>query len=237
MSVPSLDDLKRSHIQIAKVGDQINLYYVCEDEQGRSKKTPLHVKTGIWTCPFGRDDQGKLVAVISDSQYFQVAELDRYGRDVCKYFLRQEGKAVPEDPDELPYKSLVQSVDGMDVIHLHMSAQTRVFDNNNVKLQPEQVDQWTSGQFSGNFLLSLGLRIWTGNGDDGTNNGKFYWSVQPVQIKIRRYCTLPEGCKIFEDENELKEELDRRTKVTVKKRVQEEEPVADFDPDVNELLD
>lgn len=237
-SIPSLNDLDRSKIQVARDGDQINLYYVDQTSSADAKprKTPLHVKTSCWTCPFGRDDQGKLMVAIADGQFFKVEELDKFGRDVCKYFIKQDGQDIPDDPDELPYKSLIQSVDGLDVLCLQMSERTRVFDTNGVKIDPDQALQWVAGQFSGNFLLSLGLRIWTG--EDGSNtNGKFYWSVQPVQIKIRKYCTLPQGCKIFESEAELQEAFDMRKKIHIKKKIQDDEAVVEFDPDVNELLD
>jgi len=236
-SIPSLSDLDRSKIQVARDGDQINLYYVDQPTTNtKIRKTPFHVKTSCWTCPFGRDDQGKLMAAIADGQFFKVEEIDKFGRDVCKYFLKQDGQEIPDDPDELPYKSLIQTVDGLDVICLQMSDRTRVFDSNGVKIEPEQALQWVAGQFSGNFLLSLGLRIWSGE-DGSSTNSKFYWSVQPVQIKIRKYCTLPQGCKIFESEEELQEELTMRKKITIKKKIQDDETVADFDPDVNELID
>jgi hypothetical protein len=236
-NIPSLNDLDRSKIQVARDGDQINLYYVDQTPaDARPRKIPLHVKTSCWTCPFGRDDQGKLMVVIADGQFFKVEDIDKFGRDVCKYFLKHDGQDIPDDPDELPYKSLIQNVDGLDVLCLQMSERTRVFDTNGVKIEPDQALQWVAGQFSGNFLLSLGLRIWSG--EDGSNtNGKFYWSVQPVQIKVRKYCTLPQGCKIFESEEELQEELNRRKKIHIKKKIQDDEPVVDFDPDVNELLD
>jgi hypothetical protein len=235
-TIPSLNEFQRSSIQVARTGDQINLYCVVKGPNGKNKKTPLHVKTNCWTCPFGRDDQGKLTVVISDEQYFKVEEIDQFGRDVCKYFLKDDGKEVPDDPDDLPYKSLIQTMDGLDVLNLQMSDRTRVFDKNGIKLSEEQSGQWTAGQFAGNFLLSLGLRVWSG--EDGTStNGKFYWSVQPVQVKIKRYCTLPEGCKIFESEAELQRALESRKKITIKRRVDDDEAVVDFDPDVNELLD
>jgi hypothetical protein len=251
--IPNLSGLKRSDIQVARNGNQINLYYITKRPNGKPKKTPLHVKTNCWTCPFGRDDQGKLMVVISDDQYFDVEALDRFGRDVCKYFFKHgqghdhvhnhdQGRnlglgldcdLVPP-PDDLPYKSLVQHTDGLDVLQLQMSDQTRVFDSNGVLLPAEQANQWTGGQFSGNFLLSLGLRVWEGEG-----SSKFYWAVQPVQIKVKRHFTLPEGCMIFDSEETFHMEMDKRKKTPAsrpKERV-DEEPVADFDPDVNELLD
>lgn len=232
-NVPSLSELQRSNIQVSRDGDKISLYHITPGATGKPKKTLLHIKTGCWTCPYGKDDQGKLTVVISDNQYFKVDELDKFGRDVCKYFLRQAGQEVPEDLDDLPYKSLIQNVDGLDVLQLQMTDRTRVFDSNGIKLSDEQSSQCTAGQFSGHFLLQLGLRVWSGAGEDG----KFYWSVQPIQIKIKRYCSLPEGCVIFDNEAELEEELHKRKKITIKKRVQDEEAVADFDPDVNELMD
>lgn len=235
--IPSLSGLKRSSIQVARNGNQINLYYVTTQSNGKPKKTPLHIKTNCWTCPFGRDDQGKLIAAISDNQYFDIEELDRFGRDVCKYFLKHEGHEIPDDLDDLPYKSLFHHIDGLDVLQLQMSDQTRVFDSNGVKLSTEQANQWTAGQFSGHFLLSLGLRVWTGDDGSLSSNGKFYWTVQPVQIKVKRYFTLPKGCEIFDNVEEFEEEMDKRKKITVKTRVQDEEAVVDFDPDVNELLD
>ena len=78
--------------------------------------------------------------------------------------------------------------------------------------------------------------MWSGE-DGSSTNGKFYWSIQPLQIRIRKYCTLPQGCQIFQTEEDLQQELDRRTKITVKRKQPEEECVVDFDPDVNELID
>lgn len=232
-TIPNLSALQRENIKVTRNGNgqDISMYY---------DKTPLHIKTTCWTCPYGRDDQGKTAAVIPDSEFFKVEELDEYGRDVCKYFLEQSGQQVPDDPDDLPYKSLIQKLDGLDVLYLTLSDRTNVFDSNGVKVSPEQAIQWTSGQFSANLLLKLGLRIWSG--EDGTSgpgsgSGKYYWSVQLVQMKIRRYCMLPEGCKIFEDEEELQRELESRKKIHIKKRVHDDEAVVDFDPDVNELLD
>lgn len=232
--IPSLSGLKRSSIQVSRNGDQINLYYVTSRPNGKPKKTPLYVKTNCWTCPFGQDDQGKLLVAISDSQYFDVEELDRFGRDVCKYFLKHEGHEIPEDLDNLPYKSLLHHIDGLDVLQMQMSDHTRVFDSNGVKLSPDQANQQIAGQFSGHFLLSLGLRVWSR--EDSTSQS-FYWTIQPIQIKVKRYFTLPEGCKIFDNEEELKGDMDIRKKITIKKRVEDEEAVVDFDPDVNELLD
>lgn len=227
-TIPNLSELQRDNIKVTRHGQDINMYY---------DKTPLHIKTSCWTCPYGRDDQGKTVAVISDSQYFKMEELDKYGRDVCKYFLEQSGVQVPDDPDDLPYKPLIQKLDGLDIVYITLSPSTNVFDSNGIKLSPEQAMQWTSGQFSANMLLKLGLRVWTGDDLDMNTNRKFYWSVQLVQMKIKRYCMLPEGCKIFEDEQELQRELESRKKIHVKKRIHDDEAVVDFDPDVNELLD
>jgi hypothetical protein len=229
--IPSLSNIQRSNIQVSmnSSGDQITLYYVVQDEQGKkASKTVLHLKTGCWTCPFGRDDQNKLMVTISDEQYFKIVELDNYGRDICKYFMKAAGKEIPDDPSELPYKSMIQTVDGMEVLQLQLSERTRYFDNNGIKLDTEQALQWISGQFSARFLLSLSLRVWNDGG-----NTKYYWSVQPVQIKIRRFCTLPEGCKIFESEAEFRE---ASTEGPAEKE-KEEEGIVDFDPDVNELLD
>jgi hypothetical protein len=153
--------------------------------------------------------------------------------------MKRAEQEIPEDPDELPYKSLIQNVDGLEVLCLQMSKGTRVFDNNGVKLEEDQRNQWTAGQFAGHFLLSFSLREWGGSGAAAASGsvGKFYWSVTPVQIKIKRYCTLPQGCKIFETEPELQQELDQRKKVVIKRKIVDEEAVVDFDPDVNELLD
>lgn len=228
--IPNLSELKRSNIQVSRGTDGITLYYVSTKADGKTKKTPLHVKTNCWTCPYGRDDQGKLLVAISDDQYFNIEELDRYGRDVCKYFLKQDKKdgCVPEE-EELPYKPLLNKVDGLDVLQLQLSDNTRVFDSNGVKLTTDQANQWMSGQFSGHFLLSLGLRKWSVD-----SSGTYYWVVQPVQIKIKRYFTLPEGCKIFDNEQDLQNELDNRAQSTAQP---DDEAVVDFDPDVNELLD
>lgn len=236
ISILALKNLNRKHIQISKTSDQINLYYSDTIDQ-KTKRIPLYVKTNCWTCPFGRDDQGKLLAIIHDDEYFKIEELDSFGRDVCRYFLKDSGEEIPNNSDDLPYKSIIQQVDGLDVLNLSMNDATRVFDNNGVKLTPEQINQWTAGQFSANFLLTLNLRIWTADDGGSITNGKFYWSVQPVQIKINKYCTLPEGCQIFENEELLTKELDVRQESQIKVQVRDEEPVTDFDPDVNELLD
>lgn len=232
--IPNLSDLQKSKIQVACNGDKINLYYV-----DQKQKTPFHVKTGCWTCPFGRDDQGKITVVISDNEYFKIEELDNYGREVCKYFLRQENVEIPDDPDDLPYKSLIHTVDGLDTLVLQLNDRSRVFDSNGVKLEDELAQQWTSAQFSANFLLSLGLRVWSGdgNGNESGNPKHFYWSVLPSQIKIKRYCTLPTGCQIFETEPAFTKEVDKRKKIEVRRKQPEEDSVIDFDPDVNELLD
>jgi hypothetical protein len=176
--IPNLSTLSRANIQIARNEDQINLYYVTPKDGSKPKKSPLHVKTNCWTCPFGRDDQGRVYAVISSEQFFNVEDLDRYGREVCKYLMKSEGIAVPDD---LPYKSLIQQIDGLDVLQLYISDDTRFFDNNNIKMTRDQADQWMSGQFSANFLLSLSMRVSTAGGTAGTG-GTYYWVVKPVQI-------------------------------------------------------
>jgi hypothetical protein len=227
--IPHLKSLDRNKLQVVKSGDQINLYYVDD-----SKKALFHTKTTCWTCPFGRDDQGKLLAVVSDNEFFKLEELDQYGRDICKYFMKQENMDIPEDDSDLPYKSLLGKEDGLDILNLTVNDSTRFFDNNGVKLSPDQMSQFTSGQFSGYFLLSFTLRIWR----SGNTISKFYWSISPVQIRIKKYCTLPEGCEIYEDEEKLKSALKERKKIVIKSRSSvADEPVEGFDPDVNELLD
>ena len=225
--IPNLSALTRANIQIARNDDQINFYYVAPSQapSAKPKKIPLHVKTNCWTCPFGRDDQNNVYAVISSEQFFNIEDLDRYGRDVCKYFLKSDDQPVP---DELPYKSMIQQVDGLDVLQLRITEDTRVFDNNNIKLSKEQADQWMSVQFSGNFMLSFSMRI--------SSTGNYYWVVKPVQIKVKRYFALPQGCKIFDNDTDLAEEMDRR-KEQQPAVPDVEEALVDFDPDVNELLD
>jgi hypothetical protein len=225
--IPHLGDFKRDKVQVHINKDaptpQVNVYYV----QGKTK-TPLHLKVFNWTCPFGRDDRDQLVAIIPDELYFDLEALDKLGKDICKMFYTElTGKDL--DPDEdIPYKSLIHKDDGLDTVHLSLSPQTRVFDNNNVKLGPEQITQYTSGQFSANFLLSFACI--------SVYNDYFFWSLLPSQIKVKKYCTLPEGCIIFEEEALLQQELETRRQVQVTTKVQDE-PVADFDPDVNELID
>ena len=227
--IPSLKSLDRDKLQIGKSGDQINLYYVDE-----SVKTIFHAKTSCWTCPFGKDDQGKLIVVVSDDEFFKLEELDDYGKDICKYFMIQESLDLPCDDSDLPYKSLLGKEDGLDVLHLTASENTRFFDNNGVKLSHDQMSQFTSGQFSAYFLLSFSLRIWR----SGNTISRFYWTISPAQVRVKKYCTLPEGCEIFEDETMLKSALKERKKVVIKSRSSvSDEPVQSFDPDVNELLD
>lgn len=228
-NIPHLKSLDRNKLQIVKSGDQINLYYVDE-----SVKTMFHSKTSCWTCPFGKDDQGKLITVVSDSDFFSLENLDQYGRDICKYFMKQEDLDIPEDDNDLPYKALLGKEDGLDVLNLTINDSTRFFDNNGVRLETDQISQFTSGQFSAYFLLSFSLRIWR----SGDTISRFYWNITPAQIRIKKYCTLPEGCEIYEDEETLKEALKERKKVVIKSRSSvTEEPVQSFDPDVNELLD
>ena len=225
-NIPHLKTWKRDNLHISTTGDEINLYY-----NNSSSKMLFHTKTSCWACPFGKDEQNKLMAVVSDDEYFKLEELDLYGKDICKYMLNKEN--VEYDEEELPYKSLLSKQEGLDVLNLSLSDRTRIFDNNGVKLNPDEITQFTSGQFSGYFLLSYSLRIWR----TGNEITKMYWIVNPVQIRIKQYCTLPEGCQIFDNEEDLNIELKQRKKVLIKTRAVEEEPVVSFDPDVNELLD
>ena len=228
-NIPHLKSLDRNKLQVVKSGDQVNLYYVDE-----SVKTMFHCKTSCWTCPFGKDDQGKLITVVADNDFFSLENLDQYGRDICKYFMKQEDLDIPEDDSDLPYKSLLAKEDSLDVLNLTVSDSTRFFDNNGVRLEPDQISQFTSGQFSAYFLLSFSLRIWR----SGDTISRFYWSVTPAQIRIKKYCTLPQGCEIYEDEERLKAALKERKKVVIKSRSSiSDEPVQSFNPDVNELLD
>jgi hypothetical protein len=220
-SIPSLMDFDRSKVRVSPPTDgQIKIYY---------EKTPLHVKTSCWSCPFGKSDTGQIVGIIPDDQYFQVEALDKLGQDVCRhYHLKILGSEPPVDNDDLPYKSLIHHDDDLDTLHMQFSDKTRIFDNNNIRLVEDSVHQFTSGQFSSNFLLSFAaLKIY---------NGHFFWSPFPAQMKIRKFCALPEGCIIFNEEEPLKEELKKRKNVTIKVRVPDDEAVTDFDPDVNELL-
>jgi len=222
MTIPQLKDFNPAMAMVSvNRGNksEIGLYY-----GDSAKHQPLHIKTSAWTCPFGRAEGGALVAIIPDDQFHKVKELDEFGRHVCRHYMSEDGS-----PDDLPYKSLIYQDDGLDTLHLTMSDHTRVFDDAGVKLTPEQSNQWLSGQFVANFLLSLSMRIY---------GGVYYWTVSAVQIKVRRYCTLPEGCIVFTDEDELKAELEsRKIRPQIRLRAQDEEAVAEFNPDVNELLD
>jgi hypothetical protein len=225
MSIPTLKDFNRDNIQVQfnKDTQNINVYNVS------TTKTPLHVKTSNWTCPFGRDDRNQLIVIIPDDQYYNVVMLDTLGRDICKMFYEKCTGNPLAPGEDIPYKSLIHKDDGLDTLHLLLTEHTRVFDNNNTKLDTEHVNQFTSGQFTANFLLSLScIKVY---------NGVFFWSISPAQIKIRKYCTLPEGCIIFEDELQLKQHLNERDTLQIKAKEQSEEPVVEFDPDVNELLE
>lgn len=231
--IPHLRNFVRDNVRVVYQSDKkgseprISMYYLANKQQ-----TPLHVKLYGWTCPFGRDDSGQIVAVIPDDIYFQVEALDRLGRDVCKMFHeRIIGTAWEADSDdgELPYKSLIHKDDGLDTMHLRLTDNTRVFDSNNVRLDNDQVSQCTGGQFTANFLLSLAsLRVYQGH---------FFWSVSLAQMKVCQFCTLPEGCIVFHSEDKLREELATRREMITEKREEEEAPVQDYDPDVNELMD
>lgn len=225
MTIPQLREFDRSlaMVSVNRTNKaEIGLYY-----GDSTKHQPLHLRTGSWTCPFGRADGGALVAVIPEDQYQKVKELDDFGRDVCRHCMSEAASA--DGDGELPYKSLMYQDDGLDTLHLTMSDNTRVFDDAGVKLAPDVANLWLSGQFVANFLLSLSIRLYS---------GVYYWTVSVVQIRVRRYCTLPDGCIIFTDEQELKSELEsRKIKPQIKLRAQDEEAVAEFDPDVNELLD
>lgn len=222
-TIPNLKDFDRSRVRVSAAadGDSIKIYY---------DKAPLHLKTSCWSCPFGISDAGQIVTIIPDDQYFQVEALDKLGQDICRHFHKKVlDTDPPDDNADLPYKSLIHRDDELDTLHLQLSDHTRTFDNNNIKLEPEAVKQFTSGQFSANYLLSFTcLKIY---------NGHFFWAPWPAQIKVRKYCALPEGCQIFSNEEELKQELQERKQTVIKVREHDEEPVMDFDPDVNELLD
>lgn len=223
-NIPHLKNWDREKIQLVRSGDEISLYYVTD------KKIPFHTKTNSWTCPFGKDDQNKIISIVSDEEFFKLEELDNYGKDVCKYFMEKEGLEI--DKEDLPYKSLMSKQDGLDVISLTISNRTKFFDNNGNKIPNDQTDMFTSGQFTGYFLLNYSLRIWRA----GNTITKFYWIVTPAQIRVKNFCSLPEGCEIFEDEDHLQVELDKRKENIIGSEIIEE-PVTNFDPEVNELID
>lgn len=235
-SIPRLENFDRERIRVVYHGSapksdsdaepRINVYY-----QDEKRQTPLHVKLYNWTCPFGRDDSNQIVAIIPDDMYFQVEALDRLGRDICKMFYERVtgGELAIEDDSDLPYKSLIHKDDGLDTMHLRLSSNSRVFDSNNVRLDEEQAGQCTAGQFTANFLLSLScLRVYRGH---------FFWSATPIQMKVCQFCTLPEGCIVFHSEDKLREELATRHNIVTEAREEEEAPVQNFDPDINELMD
>lgn len=214
--LPTLQQFDSNLVKVSpdKTTGNIKIYY--------TGKTRLHIKTSVWSCPYGRNEQ-TLIVVVPDSEYFLLERFDELGRNICRMYTKD---AESED-DDLPYKSLIMKDNDLDAIKLVLNSDTRFFDRNGVLLNNEQVNQVTAGKFEANFLLLFTLNNY---------KGTYFWSLSPVQVKIKEFCTLPEGCVIFTDEQELMNELSTRTQTQIEIRHEQEAPVVDFDPDLNELL-
>ena len=221
MDIPNVNNILTSKIKIDLQQDKINLYY---------GKNRLYAKTGCWVCPYGLGDNNTLTVVVPDNYCEHMYKIDNIGRTVVRNnYETIFGTPAPEDDDEMPYIPLIKTLeDGSDVMNVRLSDKVRVFDKNGEYI-PDHAS-CLSSQFSAYYLLDLSaLSIY---------NGYVTWQVWPIQIKVKQYCVLPEGCLILNSLDEVDGALKQRIKVKVKSRsVDDLDAVVDFDPDANELMD
>lgn len=220
MDIPNISNLDESQIKMILREGQVQLYY------GKNK---LYVKTGCWTCPYGINDGNALVCVVPDQYCEKLNSLDDLARSILMDHHEQiYGTPAPEDVESLQYIPLMKTLEnGLETIRMPIADHVRIFDSNGERVTDRQ---YMSSQFSAYFLLDMSTLT--------CNKGYVSWSLWPVQIKIKRYCVLPEGCLIYDTVEDVNKAVKQRVQIKPKpKHTDALDAVVEFTPDVNELLD
>jgi hypothetical protein len=223
MDIPNINRLSTDKIRMEIQQGAINLYY---------GKTRLFAKTGLWTCPYGVGDSKAIVCLVPDIYCEKLAWLDNLARTIIfQNYATVFGESLPEgiNVDDVPYTPIVKMLEnGLESVRLPVTDRMKVFDSNGEKITDYM--PCMSSQFSGYFLFDMSTI--------NVHKGHASWTLWPMQVKIKHYCILPEGCLIYETEEELQAGLATRAEMEPKQtdRLTELDAVVDFDPDVNELL-
>jgi len=134
----------------------------------------------------------------------------------------------------------IKYVEGFYNITINCSPFTKIFDNNKVSISSES--QLVQNQFMGYLLLDLSLSEY---------NDTVYLRINPLQILIRTYSSLPAGCIIYYSIKDLiKNEFNsiENPQIGDPDQDEEPEPETEHEPelepepimllqDLNELLD
>ena len=221
MDIPNINRMLVNNIKMDIQPGAINLYY---------GKTRLFVKTGCWTCPYGIGDNNTMVCIIPDIYCERLTLLDNLARTIIfQNYKKLFGEDLPDQTniDDIPYTPLIKTLeDGLECAKIQVTEKMKVFDCNGEKI----IDYVSclSRQFSAYFLFDMSTI--------SVHKGFASWSLWPLQIKIKHYCILPEGCLIYDTEEQLIQALLSRNSVSSSVRSEEFDAVIDFDQDVNELL-
>ena len=195
MEIPNINRLSADKIKMDIQPGTVNLYY---------GKTRLFVKTGCWTCPYGVGDSNNIVCLIPDIYCEKLAWLDNLARMIIfQNYEKIFGEEVPSqcNVDDVPYTPIVKILeDGLECAKFPVIERMRVFDSNGEKINDYM--PCLSSQFSAYFLFDMSTI--------SVHKGYASWTLWPLQVKIKHYCILPEGCLIYDNEKELQVALQER---------------------------
>jgi hypothetical protein len=172
---------------------------------------PLRVQTGLVLCPYGVSDAGKLRFQLSATGLSKLEKLD----EMVNSLAEQQG-----------IDHIKISTDGW--LNLNVNTWTKFFDSN--KSLINATDGVLTSEFTGSLLLDLSkITVF---------EDRMMLSITIMQVLVRTYNQLPNGCKIFTDIDELRLNLNLNKQ---KSTIPQEEAVAtvsmEEEDNLNELLD
>lgn len=215
--------------------DAVHIFY--KTEKGSE---PFWLSIGPLDAPHGLDTYGVARCTITEEHKEIIQTLDKLALSIgAARSVDLFGKELKKS--EIPYKRLLQpDTEGEetpattqspledDYIDLPINKKTIVFDKTKQKL--DDPFQKLSRRYAGNYLLCMNYLI--------VRNGQLKWGLSVPQVMLLKMESLPSGCLIITDEDELLQKLQERS-------LQDEDTATDideisedgYDINKNELLD
>lgn len=204
-----------------------------------SNQKPFYFKSGCLNSPTGfisdsLDNNCKFQVELND---IHVAKLTSYEQwlkdqlpDIGKYLLVEDmAKEQDIGMDNIYHSSISYGDNGNKILSLYLTSRSALFDRNKKRINTNE-DNITSvsGRFKCRFIISMS--------NVTVFNGKFYVKPELHQLMILNQSLMPEGCIVFENEDDFLKEVENRDQGSNHFTFYED-AVCDYDPDINELLD
>ena len=230
MHIPHLREAPEAYLSTVEVkasADGLLLHQKASRAPGR-----FCLRTNAWYCPYGLNEARQLIVPVPPTYLARILALDEWARERVREnyeILTDSESEPPVDDDELPFSGLIRP----EGLKLQLSDRTRTFDCNGERLPDDESTNVLSGSFTGYFLLDLSAI--------STFKGHIIWQAKVLQIRIKTYSTLPEGCMIYNTEEEVLAALHQRTERPLSSMPGNDPDddtggIPDYGLDVNELL-